>query len=89
MRRHEPLPRTAEANRWNVGKVIVGFLFLVCLSRTILALAALGGAPAPVNAFPQLADAPAKVALYYGAAAIALAAAFRWLETRRRARRAE
>jgi hypothetical protein len=66
----------AEANRWNVGKLIVGLFFIGCFYRTVLALAALFDGRAPW-----------KPALYYGAWSIVLVVAFCWLEARRRATR--
>jgi hypothetical protein len=71
---------TAEANRWNIGKLIVGVLFTMCALRMTLGLIALVGPVNFPNAHPAIAANPLGTALWYGMLAVILAFAFNRLE---------
>ncbi|MFM9994745.1 MAG: hypothetical protein ACKVU4_02965 [Phycisphaerales bacterium] len=77
---------TAECDRWNAAKLMVGVAFTLCLLHTILAASVwLGMAQLP-NAWPRLNAAPGTHMLQHGLAAVGLALLFGWCERARQAR---
>lgn len=74
----------AEANRWNIGKFIVGIYFFTCAARASLAMVVLVGPVNFPNAFPAITAHPLQYALWYGAMAALLVFVFDWLERARR-----
>ncbi len=73
----------AEANRWNIGKLIVGIYFAICAIRGSIALIALVGPNNFPGAFPAITSYPLQYALWYGAMAALLAFVFDRLERAR------
>jgi hypothetical protein len=74
---------TAEANRWNIGKLILGVLFAVFVLKMMLSLIILAG---PVNfpgTYPAIEADPLVSALWYAGLALLSGLAFGWLEGRR------
>jgi len=77
----------AEANRWNIGKLVVGVLFVGYALRVVVALTVLVGPGIFPGRYPWIEANPLGAALWYGALAAACAFAFDRLErARKRAR---
>lgn len=74
----------AEANRWNVGKLIVGVLFAGFALRMMLALTILVGPANFPSVYPRIHANPLGMALWSALLALLCGLAFGWLEHRRR-----
>lgn len=74
---------TAEANRWNIGKLIVGVLFASGALQMMLGLMVLVGAANFPNAHPAIHAHPVDAIIRGAILAVLTGLAFAWLERRR------
>ena len=74
---------TAEADRWNLAKLILGVVCTFALARAMLAVSVLLGLAGFSNAHPGINAAPLQNLILGILWAVVAALAFRWCEGRR------